>query len=260
MSKVPGNFSGNFVRWELMTTHLGKAEEFYRSLMGWTIQKEEIGDGGVYAHIGPAEAGCGGLYEMASDLALKAAAPHWTAYLAVDDLDFDLLRAKSLGAKVTVESIDFLGLGRMALIQDPAGAPVGLWQFQKANHAYSESPDIFAWHELSTSNLTSSLTFYQQLLGWRLGDDWQGSLSMKLMENNACQVAGILSLGKQFSRIPSHWLPYFCVPDVRKAMANVESNGGRLFSGPVSSVIGMQAVAQDPQGAVFGLIQLQQRG
>ena len=48
--------------------------------------------------------------------------PHWTTYVTVKSADETAAKAKSLGGKVIVEPFDVMTFGRMAVIQDPAGA------------------------------------------------------------------------------------------------------------------------------------------
>ena len=54
--------------------------------------------------------------------------PHWATYLAVDDVDARLAKCTELGAKVIVQPMDVPTVGRMALIQDPAGAHIWLFK------------------------------------------------------------------------------------------------------------------------------------
>jgi predicted enzyme related to lactoylglutathione lyase len=50
------------------------------------------------------------------------------AYVTVEDLETSLAQAIELGAKVHKE-ITTIQMGRFAIIADPQGAVIGLWQF-----------------------------------------------------------------------------------------------------------------------------------
>ena len=52
----------------------------------------------------------------------------WMAYVTVEDLETSLAQAIELGAKVHKE-ITTIQMGRFAIIADPQGAVIGLWQF-----------------------------------------------------------------------------------------------------------------------------------
>lgn len=54
--------------------------------------------------------------------------PHWSTYLAVDDVDAKLAKCVELGAKIVVPAMDVPTVGRMGLIQDPQGAHIWLFK------------------------------------------------------------------------------------------------------------------------------------
>lgn len=53
--------------------------------------------------------------------------PQWIPYAPVDDLDDALRKAVELGATVVRERVD-LPPGSVAVIDDPSGATMALWQ------------------------------------------------------------------------------------------------------------------------------------
>jgi uncharacterized protein len=48
--------------------------------------------------------------------------PHWSTVFAVADADEAVARAKELGGSVLMEPIDLPDIGRLAVLQDSAGA------------------------------------------------------------------------------------------------------------------------------------------
>jgi len=251
MSKVPVKSAGTFVRWELMTTTAPAAKQFYQRLFAWQMDDEELADGVIYTHLRHGQKRFGGLYPMSVELAARPAAAHWLPYVGVADVDTALAAAKEKGAKVTAESFGFADLGHMALIQDPTGAPIGLWQDA---HASVSSPASLAWHELSTHNAEVATQFYQQMFDWQAESEGQGPINIKMFTVGARPVAAMITLSTRFQAVPAHWLPYFQVEDMELTVAAIKAGGGRLLAAPVSHIWGAQAVAQDPQGAVFGVM------
>ena len=52
----------------------------------------------------------------------------WNAYVVVKSVDATLAQATKLGAKVLMPAMDIPQVGRVAMIQDPQGAAIGLHQ------------------------------------------------------------------------------------------------------------------------------------
>jgi uncharacterized protein len=256
MSKVQDRVRGSFVRWELMTRSVSEAVSFYQKLLGWGAHDEELADGGHYSHLTQGAFRLGGIYAMAEDLAQRPAAAHWLPYLGVASVDAALAEAKELGAKVTAESFDFVDLGRMALLLDPTGAPFGLWEDRQG----AELPRTVAWHELSTHDTEAAAIFYGDMFGWRPDQNKNDAaasadqLRITRLSSAGGPEAALVRLGPKFRSVPAHWMPYFLVDDMESALATIKSEGGRLLAETTSTQLGPQAVAQDPQGAVFGLM------
>jgi predicted enzyme related to lactoylglutathione lyase len=55
--------------------------------------------------------------------------------------------------------------------------------------------------------------------------------------------------------VPNHWHVYFAVDDADAAAAKVSGLGGSILVEPFDSPVGRIAVARDPQGAMFSVIQ-----
>ncbi len=250
MSKGRQQDLGSFVRWELVTRAVPQAVDFYQSLLGWETMFEDLPDGASYVHVSQGGHRIGGIYAMADDLALKPAASHWLPYIGVSDVDQSLQEAKGMGAKVTAESFDFAGLGRMALLLDPTGAPFGLWQDQQR----SLLDRSIAWHELSTHDMDGASTFYGDMFGWLPQSEAKGEVSMTRFHSGGRPAAAMIALNARFRAVPAHWLPYFLVADVSEGVDKLSAAGGRILAKPSAGAWGTQAVAQDPQGAVFGLM------
>ena len=55
-------------------------------------------------------------------------APVWLTYIAPDDIDATAAKVTELGGTVIREPWDIEGVGRLAIVQDPAGAVIGLFK------------------------------------------------------------------------------------------------------------------------------------
>ena len=52
--------------------------------------------------------------------------PHWFAYIEVTNVDASVKSVKDGGGQVIRDPFDVPGVGRIAIVADPIGAPVGL--------------------------------------------------------------------------------------------------------------------------------------
>ena len=51
--------------------------------------------------------------------------PHWMSYLAVDDVDARVAKAKAAGGTILHEPFDVPGVGRIAILKDGGNAAIG---------------------------------------------------------------------------------------------------------------------------------------
>jgi predicted enzyme related to lactoylglutathione lyase len=119
-----------FVHVELNTTDLGRARNFYGSLFGWVFEDVDMTPGHPYTMIRVGDGTGGGM--MTEPVAGWPS--HWTAYVGVADVRAATEQARALGATVLTEPMEMKNAGWLAVIRDPTGAALGLWQ-DKAGHA-----------------------------------------------------------------------------------------------------------------------------
>ena len=109
---------------ELLTTDPDGAKDFYEATIGWNFESMPMDDGGTYWLCMSGGKPQGGIMKL-QGMAPEAAPPHWFAYLAVDDLEARLDKARSMGATVVREPFEVPGIGKIAMIEDPQGARMG---------------------------------------------------------------------------------------------------------------------------------------
>ena len=68
------------------------------------------------------------LTELGLERRQQGIAPHCSSYVSVEDANVTVARARELGATVHGDAFDVFDAGRMAVIQDPAGAVFAIWQ------------------------------------------------------------------------------------------------------------------------------------
>ena len=117
------------VSWnELVTTNTKAAATFYGKLFGWqaepfTPQGAPTG-GPPYTlfKLDPNTMGVGGMMQTQH----PEMPSQWIPYVVVDNADEALAKAAKLGAKTCVPVMSIGEIGRIAVIQDPQGATIGL--------------------------------------------------------------------------------------------------------------------------------------
>jgi len=115
---------GTFVWDELLTTDVDDAKRFYGEVFGWTSEDKPMGPATYTIFKRAGDTDVGGLMQRPrEDIPV-----HWTTYIATQDADATVARAKELGATILSEPMDVPKMGRFAIIQDPTGAVFGIWQ------------------------------------------------------------------------------------------------------------------------------------
>lgn len=122
--------SGNHgkVWWtELMTRDVQGAMKYYGNTCGWTFETMPMEDqSGDYYVANLNGAPVAGIMDMAPMDHLKDVPPHWFSYFAVDDVDAAVAATKAAGGVVLREPFNVPCTGRIAILQDPTGAAMGL--------------------------------------------------------------------------------------------------------------------------------------
>lgn len=112
--------TGVFAWDELLTADPGEALRFYGRLFGW--EAEPLTETySVFRTDGEAVAGLTRKPETAP-------ASCWLAYVEVPNLEAALARAEDFGALATLKPVTVAGVGRFAVMLDPVGAPIGLFE------------------------------------------------------------------------------------------------------------------------------------
>ena len=247
---------GRFVWYELMTTDPQAAVAFYTQALGWTTETWDT-SGSPYTMWHTSQGNMGGVMELPEPARKMGAPPHWMGYVAVPSVDATVAVARSLGGNVYVQPMDIPNVGRFAVIADPQGASLAVFQSPDPMRAHDRSKSgEFNWHELIAADAAAAMAFYRELFGWEpLGDFDMGPMGKyHLFGRNGVQMGGMLSKTAEMP-MPPCWLYYVFVTDLDGAIARSKAAGGQLLMGP-QDIPGGGRIAQlsDPQGATFALV------
>ncbi|HEY6379268.1 MAG TPA: VOC family protein [Candidatus Dormibacteraeota bacterium] len=238
---------------DLMTSDTERSRAFYCQLFGWTATEpaEEFGGYFTFTKDGVQMAGC-----MASRDGVGSP-DVWSVYLATDDAAKTVDAAVANGGQVHVQAMVVGDLGTMAVVGDPGGAGIGVWQpgLHKGFGAFGD-PGTPSWFELHTRDYQAALSFYRDVFRWEThvvsdtpefryttlkhGEDW---------------LAGVMDAsGAVPNGGTAHWSVYFGVEDTDAALARIVALGGSIVMAAEDTPYGRLATAADPTGAQFKLV------
>ena len=252
MGKRESYAPGAFCWVDLATTDPEAAKVFYGGLFGWEPDDMPAGGAATYTMLRLGDDYVGGLSEIATDQREAGVLPHWLSYVSVEDASTAAVRARELGGTVHGGAFDILDAGRMALLEDPAGARLALWEpGRHAGAGRVNDIGCLAWNDLQTTNPSPALDFYAALLDWEMQPiEQDGELVYVTIENGGTPNGGIMP---SQNAGPPHWLPYFTVASSQDILKKARELGGEVMMEPLDIGAGRISVLRDPQGAVFAV-------
>jgi predicted enzyme related to lactoylglutathione lyase len=256
---MPG-LQGSLIWYELMTTDADAAKAFYEQVVGWTITPMG-GDHKGYRTIAMPDGAVGGLLPLTQEMCDHGAKPTWLMYIGVDDVDATVTAVEAAGGKAVMPASDIPGIGRLAMLADPQGAPFYIMKPippEGGGESTAFSPTLLGhctWNELRAADLDSALDFYTGVFGWAV----TGSMPMGPMGDYKFLSHGDLPIGAAMGGAsagqPPYWLNYFRVADIDAAVAAVKAGGGEVLNGPHEVPGGDRVIiCKDPQGAGVGFV------
>lgn len=249
------------------------ATAFYGGLFGWTFEDVMPADAPVRYFIARLPGGqvgaIGGRMPGAPEQP-----PAWSTYVWVDDADATVAKAREVGGAVLVEPMDVFEAGRMAVLADPEGAVISVWQ-PKGNRgaAVVNEPGSVNFNTLSSRDLAAAEAFYGPVFGWELltvgdGAMWalpaygdfleqrtpgmrKGMADMGAPPRFEEVVAGALTIADDQPDVPAHWGVTFAVDDADAIATRAAELGGTVVVPPFDAPWVRMTVIVDPQGATF---------
>ena len=118
------------VTWmDLTVKNATEVAHFYRDVVGHQLSEIDMGGYSDYVLGTSPEDGVAGVCHARGDNANQPSV--WMLYFNVTDLDACVAKVKERGGKLRGEVRELGGMGRMAVIEDPAGAIAGLYEAAK---------------------------------------------------------------------------------------------------------------------------------
>jgi predicted enzyme related to lactoylglutathione lyase len=230
-----------FCRYQLQTTDVAAAREFYREVLGPSIWGLEVS--------------AAPLSERAR---MRGAPPHWLGHIGVDDLPATVERITATGGQqLGPPQPDGDGSPRF-VVRDPFGAILALTADRT-----TPPPGVVVWHVMHARDQDRAFDWYAGHFHWKPTDavdlgPGQGRHQLFAWDRSG-KTAGSISNGASLPHVHPQWLFFFRVNDLAAALDLVQARGG-ITLGPTATSSGdLVAACDDPQGAAFGLYEVRGR-
>ena len=191
----------------------------------------------------------------------------WNTQVAVDDLEAVVGLAQTAGGSVVVEPVDAPPAGRLAVIADPAGAAVTVWQAGSRHGAgIVNEPSAWAMSLLSTPDPEGAADVLRTVFGWEsepFADAGPGVSLFRLpgyVGGEAEQpvprdvVAAMAAVPDPDA--PAAWSVDFWIADAEAAAAAAPALGGSVVAPPHDAPPFRRTVLAAPDGATFSVSEL----
>jgi predicted enzyme related to lactoylglutathione lyase len=261
--------------WVDCTQHdVDEAVAFYGGVFGWEYEERPVPPGARYLVARKDGEVVGGLGTPSPG---GPDAARWTTYVAVESVDATVAQVESLGGTVSSPAEDAGPAGRSALVLDPLGAEIGLWQQGRRIGAERVNVDGgWVFSDLLTDEPDQAAGFYRQIFGWEAravsfdgGDAAHATMwakpgygdalaeidptirerhaSAQIPEGFTDAVGWLVSSSDR----PAWWRVTFATDDPDHLAEMAEKLGGSVLEPPHDAGPVREALLADPAGARF---------
>lgn len=237
---------------DLATSDPAGAKAFYEALFGWSYVSNPTDTGGKYISAAKDGHAVAGIFQKPPEM--DGLPSCWNLYVTVSSVDDAIGRAAAAGGQVYREPFDVMAEGRMAVVGDPAGAAICLWQAAAGVGAeLVGEPGSLVWGELITGDQSAAAAFYAAVAGWGSEAQPGGPAGPATMFTvGGAPVAG--AVAPPDDQVPPCWMACLGVEDCDAACEAVSAAGGAVAAGPFDTPVSRFAVVADPAGAVFKIV------
>ena len=248
---------------EALVPDPGAAREFYSAIFGWEftgpgkMPGEQSSEYFVARLRGRDVAGVGLLPQ-------GAPVPAWTTHVRVAKADAAAAAAAAAAGSIVVAPFDVPPVGRMAVLDDPAGGRFVAWEADGREGAQLvNEPSAWSMSSLMTPEPEAAAEFYGKVFGWETTEFAPGMSMLRLpgfVGGEPSQPVPrdvVAMLMTTEGADGSFWQPDFWIADVDAAAAAAD-RGGEVVDPPAeySGAPFRSALLADPAGARFSVSQL----
>ena len=227
---------GKIVWHDLLTNDPAASKRFYGELFGWEFESvgsfAGMGSDTAYTLIRHNGRLIGGMIDTVA-LNNRTDISQWVVVMSVEDVDAAAQGFTDNGGSVLTPPRDLQRRGRIAVVQDKAGALLALLQ-TKDGDPVDRQPELgdFLWNELWTVDVDGAAKFYSDAVGYETAD-WdtdaieETPANYRLLKHSDKSRAGILE--NPFDSLDPVWVSYLRVESPAAITAKVAALGGKVL-------------------------------
>jgi predicted enzyme related to lactoylglutathione lyase len=227
---------GKIIWHDLLTNDPAASKRFYGELFGWEFESvgsfAGMGSDTAYTLIRHNGRLIGGMIDTVA-LNNRTDISQWVVVMSVEDVDAAAQGFIDNGGSVLTPPRDLQRRGRIAVVQDKAGALLALLQ-TKDGDPVDRQPELgdFLWNELWTVDVDGAAKFYSDAVGYETVD-WdtdaieETPANYRLLKHSDKSRAGILE--NPFDSLDPVWVSYIRVESPAAITAKVAALGGKVL-------------------------------
>lgn len=149
---------------DVISNDIDRTLDYYADRFGWTSEELPLDHGKGYRIVRSGSETVAGAEQVAAERKLD---PVWTLMVETDDAPSLIEAAVAAGAEETFALAPMLDLGRIAMLRDPWGATLGVWEpgtFRPS--AVPSVPGRLVGAVLTTPDPAASSNFHREVFGW----------------------------------------------------------------------------------------------
>ncbi len=241
---------------DLSTSDPAAAQSFYGALFGWHFEANPTDQGGEYLMASLGGENVAGMMQQQPEQADMGIPSLWNSYVTVADADVTISKVTAAGGQVMMPPMEVMAAGRMAVVVDPAGAVICLWQPKDHIGAtVVNEPGSLIWNELISTDLAASTSFYADVFGWD-GQVMEMAPGQEYTSFMLGEVPVAGGMKPPMEGMPSFWGIYFGTDDCDATCAKAEELNATVIVPPMDLPVGRMASLTDPTGAMFSIIKM----
>lgn len=245
---------GRWIWAELFADNVDAEKTFYSAVFGWTFVTQGTATNG-YTVVRANDRPIAGIIHFPKPEGASRSA-RWLPIMSVPKPSAAAGDVAHACGKVVVPPRSFPGRGEAAVFADPEGALFGVIRTETGDPPDAlPAEHAWFWLELWSKNAARMAEFYRPIGGYEVvRQEGTGDRPELHLVSGGYPRAAVLELERK--DLPSTWLPYIRVKDVKKAAADIELAGGRIVVEPGPDIRnGKVAVFLDPLGAAAAIVE-----
>ena len=150
---------------DVISSDIDRTLDYYAATFGWSNEVIPLDHGEGYRVVRSGDHIVAGAEQVAAERDLE---PVWTLMVETDDARSLIDAAVVAGATESFELAPMLDLGRIAMLRDPWGATLGVWE--PGSYRPSDVPELpgrLTGAVLTTPAPADSIGFHREVFGWQ---------------------------------------------------------------------------------------------